>query len=190
MAQMSDLNKKFASEYTSLLKNRDVDHRRVILTFSGVPGSGKTTLARRLAMDLRAQYVQHDQIRQMITAEGYEPMDFSIQTISHLIIDEIMNNDRNKFVILDASIDRAWPTFFRHVAEWGISPIVIRLNVSHTIIKQRLQERDGVNNVHSERLDTFMAQFENCKAQVTADFELATDYSYSQLVQRVTSMTA
>lgn len=187
---MPDLNEKFASEYIDLLKNRDVNHRSIMLTFSGVPGSGKTTLARRLAVDLRAQYVQHDQIRQMITAEGYEPRNFSIQTISHLVIDEIMKNDRNKFVILDASIDRAWPVFFSHVAEWGISPIVIRLNVPRAILKQRLQERDGIDNIHLERFDKFMTQFENCKAQVPVDFELETNYDYNQLVQHIAFMTA
>ena len=180
--QTHEFNHRYAQRYLDQLDNRDVPHERTMLTFSGIPGSGKTTLALKLAHDFRAQYVQHDRIRDMIRRDGFEPEDYSMIPISRLVIDTIMHNDANKFVILDASIDRSWSVFFEHTKEDDITPIIIRLVVSHDTLRQRQLTRDGF--VHP-RFDEFVAQFENCRRQVEVDIEITEQYEYGDVFDRV-----
>lgn len=82
--QTDELNRHFADDYIAQLKNRDVPHGRILLGFCSVPGSGKTTLAKRLAHDLKAQYIRHDDIRAMIQREGYDPGNMSMGSISSM----------------------------------------------------------------------------------------------------------
>jgi len=183
--QTDELNQRLAHDYIAQLNNRNVPHKRVLLSFCGAPGSGKTTLAKRLVHDLQAQYIRHDDIRAMIRREGFDPSKMSMGLISSIVTDTILVNDANKLVIIDAGQDRQWERFFTHAKEWEAQPIIIRLNVPKEVLQQRLLRRDGETMSHRRNLELFMEQFENCKKYVVADIELAVGYNYSDVLARV-----
>lgn len=184
--QTSKLNQKLASAYQNTLKYRNITHKSLFITFSGTPGSGKTTLAKKLTQDLQAQYVQHDEIRQMIKGMGYNPYPMNIVLISKLIIDGIMDSDPNKLVILDASLDRTWNIYFDHIKHLNVKSCIIRLSVAKSEIIKRLETRDGDrDHRHLKLIDTFIDQFEACKNAVKADIELKSDYDYKQVLDEV-----
>lgn len=54
---VDEIHQQLAMEYLSVMKNREQPQAAACIIFSGVPGSGKTTLARKLARDLKAQYI-------------------------------------------------------------------------------------------------------------------------------------
>jgi len=183
--QTDELNRHFAADYIAQLKNRETTHNRAMLSFCGAPGSGKTTLAKKLARDLKAQYIMHDDIRAMVRHEGYDPSKMVMGAISSIVTDEIMAHDANKFVIVDAGQDRQWKRFFEHAKEWKAKPIIIRLNVPEKILRKRLIEREGVESGHVARLKTFIEQFEHCKKFVKADIELPVEYDYEAVKARI-----
>jgi len=183
--QTAQLNQRFANEYLATLKNRDVPHERVYVIFSGVPGSGKTTLAVRLANDLKAQYIRHDDIRHLIRKSGFNVSDFTIAHISTIVIDTILQQDKNKLIVIDASLDRSWPRFFEHAQEQHAKPIVIRLDVPRSIVEVRVSARDKDDFGSVAKLDNFFEQFENSKKHVQATMTLRPDYDYSSVVTRI-----
>lgn len=183
--QTALLNQRFANEYLATLKNRDVPHERVYVIFSGVPGSGKTTLAVRLAKDLKAQYIRHDDIRHIIRKSGFSVSDFTIAHISTIVIDTILLQDKNKFIVIDASLDRSWPRFFEHAQEQHAKPIVIRLDIPRSIVEERVRARNKDDFGSVARLDDFFEQFENSKKHVQATITLKSDYDYESVLTRV-----
>jgi len=188
--QTDELNRRLVHNYIGQLSNRDVPHRRILLSFCGVPGSGKTTLAKMLTRDLRAQYIRHDDIRAMIRYEGYEPSKMSMGPISTIVANTILANDANKFIIIDAGQDRQWERFFAHAKEWKAQPIIIRLNVSKELLQERLSRRDSKTTNHRRNLELFIEQFENCKKHVVADIELVADYNYDEVLARVKELVS
>jgi len=183
MLNTDDFNLRIANVYIEQLSNRDIPQQKALITFSGIPGSGKTTLARKLEHDLNAQYVHHDSLRKIIESEGDDPKRYTMIPISRIVITTILNNDANKRIILDASIDRSWDVFFNDKKEFGISQsVIIRLNTPHDVIKQRQLQRDGKINLH---FDEFASQFEACKREVEADVELDDNYDYELVLKTV-----
>lgn len=182
--QDHNLNQKIATSYMDKLEHSDVEHEKLFITFSGAPGSGKTTLAKKLTRDLQAQYVRHDDIRLMIKNMGMNPYEMDMVPISKLIIDDIMTSRPNKLVILDASLDRTWEIYFEHVKQLNAKPCIIRFSVTKDLLIKRLRDRDGDDKL-VKLIDVFVAQFEACKNAVTADIELAADYDYRQTLKKI-----
>lgn len=185
-----ELMNKFADIYLSLQGNREIVHPRVMLSFSGIPGSDKTSLAKKLARDLKAQWIQHDEMRHTIAASGYDPRKLSMVVISRIILQKMVEEDKNKFVILDLSIDRTWERFYEYNTMFKTRPIVIRLNVPHDVLQKRLSEREGINHFNLDRFEEFVMDFDTCKKHVTADFELEEAYDYAELLAGIKRLTA
>jgi predicted kinase len=188
--QNEDFNAKFAHLYEAQLINQDIPHStKTLITFCGVPGSGKSTLAKKLAEDLKAQYVSNDDIRTLLHKNGQTLKGIVIGQISRKVAEDILQNDLNKLVILDSSIDRTWPAFFETAEKAKVKTFVIRMNCDREELLRRLEKR-GRNDIidHKTYLDTFLAQFNICKANVVADMELEPDYDYNAALQRIKDM--
>lgn len=188
--QTDTLNKRFAEEYLATLKNRDVPHERTYIIFSGVPGSGKTTLAKRLARDLKAQYIRHDDLRELVRRDGYDVADFPAASISAIVIDTILEKDANKFIIIDASLDRSWPRFFEHAREQRAKPVIIRLNVPKETVVKRIEARPEGHVGKVADLDDYYKQFERSKKEVFAHLELDENYDYETVLSKVAKLVS
>lgn len=171
-----------------MTKNREQPQAAACIIFSGVPGSGKTTLARKLARDLKAQYIRHDDIRKLATAHDYDLKKLTISSVSRIVMDLIMEEDANKLVVIDASLDRSWPLFFDHTREHSAKSVIIRLNVPREIIEKRIGKRSEGDFGRVANLDDFFRQFENSKQKVKADIELDQAYDYTDVLGRVKAL--
>ncbi len=187
--QDSSFNQKIADIYRTRLQYTDTSHEKIFIIFSGTPGSGKTTLAKKLTDDLQAQYVRHDEIRQIIKGIGHDPHKMSMIPISKLIIDDIMAYSPNKLVILDASLDRAWNIYFDHVRRLEAKPCIIRFEVPKKILVARLNSRnDDGDEKLVKMIDTFIEQLESCKKSVNADICLGVEYKYEEVLSKIKNL--
>lgn len=186
--QTDVLNQRFAAEYLKTLTDREVSHNRVYIIFSGVPASGKTTLAKRLAVDLKAQYIRHDDIRELIKRDGFSVSDFTVSHISAIVIDTILRTDKNQLIVIDASLDRTWPRFFEHAQAQQAKPIIIRLNVPRGVVEARIKARPEGHVGKVSDLDIFYEQFERSKKEVKATLELSENYDYETVHREVAKL--
>lgn len=179
-----------ANAYEQEQPYRHVPHPPILLSFSAIPGSGKTYLAKRLMHDLHAQYMNHDDIREIIRIRGIDPEGLFMPPISKIVIDHMVQHDQNKFVILDVSLDRRWDIYFNSIKEYGATPIIIRLNPPLDVIRERLRLRDGDNSALLQQLDRFKSEFDNCSQHVEADITVGETYDYEHVLQVVRDKVA
>ena len=185
MLQTDAFNEDIAAAYGQQQPYQHVGHPPTMLIFSAIPGSGKTTLAKRLWHDLKAQYINHDDIRNLIRERGIEPENLFMPPISRILVHRMISSDENKFVILDGSLDRTWEIFFDHAKELHAKTILIRIELPISVIRERLLQRDGVNGPLLGRLDQFRNDFKNCRKQVTADITVGENYDYATVLQAI-----
>ena len=185
---IDEVHQQLAAEYLTAMKNRELPQAAACIIFSGVPGSGKTTLARQLARDLKAQYIRHDDIRELARRHDYDLQKLTVSSISRIVMDTIMSHDANKLVVIDASLDRSWPLFFDHTREHEARPVVIRLNILRDVIEERIALRPEGDFGRVANLDIFFEQFENSKQKVKADIELDQTYDYADVLARVRAL--
>src|SRR5581483_7455254 len=143
MNQDDAFNRKYAYAYMRSLSRRDVTNPPILLIFSAVPGSGKTVLGRKIAKDFQAQYIDHDAIRELIRRDGVHIESVYMPAVSKVVEEAIIAQDKNKFIVLDGSVDRSWEYFFALAKKLRALPIVIRLEVPLEVVKKRIADRDG-----------------------------------------------
>ncbi len=183
--QDAAFNHHFAALYKKLLPDLEHHHaRKFLITFCGVPSSGKTTLAKRLSADLSAHRVSNDEIRDMLQSQGQSLEGITIGKISGRAIEDILKESQNKVVIADSSIDRLWPAFFETAERAEVPTFVIRMNCSKEEIERRLKLR-GRSDSYIGRHEVFFEQFETCRQHVVADLELEPDYDYDAVLAAI-----
>jgi predicted kinase len=178
----NELLNKLADLYISLLNNREVVNPPVMISFSGIPGSDKTALAKRLAKDLKAQWLQHEDMRHLIAMHGYDPRRFSMVLLTRTLAKKIIQSETNKLIVLDLSIDRTWERFFDYAQNIQAKPIIIRINVPIEVLRKKLSERSDTLYISPDRFEGYVMDFENSKKHVVADFELDQDFNYDELL--------
>ena len=185
MKQDETLYDEIAHEFISKQPYRTIPYPPTLLIFSAMPGSGKTTLARKLAADLQAQYINHDAIRDFIRRKGVDPELVYMPAVSIRIEEQIMANDANKLIILDGSLDRTWEIFFKTASNLKAMTIIIRLTLPLTIIRDRLRIRDKEDSKLLDQMERFKNDFEECQKHVAADLTLGKDYNYAEVLEFV-----
>lgn len=179
---------EIARMYSERLNDRTIPHPPVFAIFSAIPGSGKTTLALKLAADLGAQYINHDAMRDIVRQLGWNLDELYIPYASKLLNDEIMRHDSNKLIILDASIDRNPQMYYDAVRSYKAKPLIIRLKLPLSIIRKRLETRDGADSPLLEDLARYEREFDYSCDNVKADITLSAAYEYTDVLTRVKNL--
>src|SRR5665647_208781 len=110
--------------YYGALPNKEVRQPKRVVLFSGVAGSGKSTIARAIEKELRAIRLSNDEIRDRIVAmcpditpEEREQMKFEIGTD----VLERLAKRTNGLIAIDASCDRGYDHYQLWAAMHGYS---------------------------------------------------------------------
>ncbi len=89
-----------------------VAHSPLVIAFAAVPGSGKTTLARRLVAETQATRLCRDDIRRVMkrVCPDLSTEDFRevLNGVNKAVYLEVQDTWPNKRIILDSSIDRSY----------------------------------------------------------------------------------
>ena len=172
------LVREVADSYYDVLTNRNTAHPRHLVLFSGIPGSGKSTVARTITGELKGVLVSNDDIRDLIvrvaptiTTSTREKMKMGVVTA----LLERLATIPNGLVVNDASVDRGYDYYANWAQKYGYSIILFRMDVPRSVIERRIDSRGdtGYRNASDSlaNLNNWWTQWEEfgktCKPTMT-----------------------
>jgi predicted kinase len=161
-------NSDIANDYYNALPNKEAKQPRCVVLFSGVVGSGKTTIARAIEQNLQAVRVSNDEIRERITTANPAIEPARREELKLKIANEVMErlaNETSGLIVIDASCDRGYDDYHQAWLEkHGYRIILLRMDVPRDVIERRIRERgdQGHRSVEGSlaHLDTWWRQWE------------------------------
>ncbi len=126
------IHKKHLASY----KNLKHPHTKTLICFAGVPGSGKTTIAKQLSKKYDAVRIDVDGLAQIILKKTkhlhgiYAPQERKLLLKMYLLWFFETYTHKNKMIILDCSVDRKYLEVWALAHQLGYPLFVIDIDVS------------------------------------------------------------
>jgi predicted kinase len=114
-----------------------------LLMLSGLPGTGKSSLARQLSERLRSPIVETDVVRKTLFARPAYSADESavVHWVSRLLIKKLLS--RGVPVIFDATnlVESQRGTLYHTAEQVGVKLVIVRVVAPPQVVYERLQRR-------------------------------------------------
>lgn len=146
---VSDLGKKIQSSSELIKKARHYDDKRKLILVCGIPGSGKTTLAKKIVENMNAFFIDKDDVQDSLTTnrsgEYYESIRLSTYEIMY--VTAASNIKLGKNVVMTAPLVKemqsdGWRGWFkRYIKSINADLRLIWCFADEKTIKKRLKKR-------------------------------------------------
>ena len=147
---MNRKNKEF-DEITKRLEKylpyKNQHNPQLVITFAGIPSSGKTEIAKKLEKRYKAIRINGDLIYDLAKELGLASDYWDLEKIKcNYVLAFLVNNPfRNKLIILDKGMDRMYEEFFALCKKNKLRYFLIQLNLSKADAINRIKKRDPKN---------------------------------------------
>lgn len=154
------------------LKNLSVSHGKLLICFSGIPGSGKTHIAKKLEKKYKGVRINNDDIRKVIKKifpEFDEKKGEEILNVYLLSLLEKLFFINNGLIILDSSIDRKYEKIFNLVKEVGLI-FIIGVDVSKELAQKRVfAKHKGFDKHFIDNINRWIRENKKFRGNVKVD---------------------
>lgn len=194
------MNKKLiediANSYYAELGNRKVRQPRYIVLFSGVVGSGKSTIARAIEYKLHAVRVSNDEIRDRIMATAPTIQAKIREEAKFKVGKAVMSRlaqETSGLIVVDASCDRGFDEYYGSAKRNGYRVILLRLEIPRDVIERRIRERGDLGYRDVTRsltmLDTWWQQWETFGKMHKPDMAITQETDIKDVLKLVKGIT-
>lgn len=192
-ASVNSFREEIFEEQMKYLKYLDESNPRVLILFSGTPGMGKTTLAKRLEDYFHGVRINLDLLRKMMSEHGFRYEDPLLQYLRWSML-KLLAETSNHLIILDSSVDRKYEICQTLAKEHGFEIYLIRLEVEREEVEKRIVSRGtDVENLLLN-MDGYWRDYEKFGETVEADFYLdngsESNETLSELIENLTEKMA
>jgi len=184
---MISLNFKIYKEHKKKIKNLNIKNSgRVIICFSGIPGAGKTTIAKKIEKKYQAVKTNNDDVREVM--KKLEIKDNCYQKLIDYqawLIPKIAKG-KNKIIIIDASIDRKYKEVFKLSQSLNYKLFIIKIDIPKNLVKERIKKRNKNYKDYFECLDRWIEENKKCGDEIKSfDFIVKKDFNIRDLYKKL-----
>ncbi len=166
LGSVERLNKFIYRRHKKFLKNTATGHQtKIMVCFSSVPRAGKTTLAQKIEKKYKAIRLNNDHVRDIVNANqiGDPSMEIIIENYLKWLIEKL-EKGKNKFIILDSSIDRKYKKIKKIAQQYHYPLFIIQIDITKKIFKERVRELPADNrNGYMSLMNSWFIDHQNFK---------------------------
>jgi predicted kinase len=163
-------------DFYDKIKNKDVKNgRRLMICFSGIPGSGKTTLARKIEERYQGVRLTKDDARTLVYQNEEIKDVHDVEDILDEYVEKMMEKVAklpNGLVVMDASVDRHFDKYREWADKYDYKRFLIKVETPSEVITERWS-RDKDESTYKwfmEQLGRWTNDFESFGKQTKPDF--------------------
>ncbi len=134
-------------KYKVNLENIDVPNKKLLICYAAVPASGKTAISVILEKRLKGIRINAGDVQMLLEKyrgeQFYEGFIQEKRAFVYWLMQKVVDEFSNKFIILDKSIDRSYDEVLQWSKKNDVPMIVVSLEVSKKELEKRLIEREG-----------------------------------------------
>ncbi len=136
--------KKITDKLIPCLSNINYKNPQLIITFVGIPSSGKTEISKKLERKYKAIRINGDLIYDIAEELGLASNYWALERVKKEYILKFLpkNPFRNKLLILDKGLDRMYKEFFLACRKNNLRYFIIQLDLSKKEAIKRIKKRN------------------------------------------------
>ena len=189
--------KDIYKEHIKILKNLNIPHKKLIIFFAGIPGSGKTHIAKILERRYKAARVNNDELRRVMRKlykKKYKKVPASIDACLYDYVNWFIKNYNfpNKLIIADRGIERKYKEAFLLAKRLGYKIFVISVRVfSRKLLEKRVKKklRGRLDRNFIENIDRWIKENKefnkNIKPDIVIDNNIDNQLNLDKLIKKL-----
>lgn len=173
-----DIAKIIFDFHLKRLKNLNVKNNKIMILFSGITGSGKSYLAKKIEERYKGLRINNDDIRDIIRDEVLplaRPKSIDKQNILENYLGYLYGNlpQTNGFLIMDSSIDRKFSVIKDFASKNSYAMFIIRIDLPREMItKQILQRTEKDSAPYISDLNRQIEDHDRAATEFVPDFTI------------------
>ncbi len=144
---MFKIFEKIAKYHKKKLKYLNYPNKRIFISFSGTPASGKTTISKFLQKKYKAVYINPAVIIDIIK-KHFPNHNHKLYFDLYMLWFLETYNYPNKFIILDASLDRKYLDILLLTKQIGFDLFVVDIETKKMVLLKRFYRRNRGNSFY------------------------------------------
>ena len=167
---------KISNKLFPRLSNINSDNERFTIIFSGIPGSGKSSLSKIIESRYNDVRINNDHIRRIIDEGGLTENSEEMEELLQDYMFNLLENYpfKNGLLVLDKSMDRQYERFFALCESKNLDYFIIRMYISKESAIERITRRENVENIGDlkKSMDKWIKDYQNFGRSTKADIVL------------------
>lgn len=158
----NEIFEKISEEFIPQLRNTNSENKPFVIGFSGIPGSGKTSLSEKLEERYKATIICSRKIRNSINKLNLTNSPKETEDLLQDYTFNLLANFpfKNKLIILDKSLDRQYKRFFEVCNSNNLEYSIIRIDIPVEEAIQRILNREEIDeNDLRSRMKKWVADY-------------------------------
>lgn len=162
--------REIAKKHIPVLKNKNLKNRKLIIAFAGIPGSGKTTLAKVLEKKYKGVRINSSVIGGIIKKLNLkDDAKHSLQNQYQMWLVK-SGLIKNGLIILDSGIERKYLLVKKTAKQSGHRLFVICLKVPKKVLIQRIKKREKEKaRVYLKEMKRWTSEFNEFNRKFRSD---------------------
>ena len=177
MKMKKSLFKQIYKEHKKQLKNLSKVNGRLIICFVGIPGSGKTYLAKKLEKRYKGVRIKNDELRKIISNKFEKNEKKREKILEEYILDLLENPPfANRLVILDSGLERKYKKIYDISKSKKWDMFIIKMVAPKTTIIERIRIKDEKRlKEHPEDIKRWFREYKDFNKKVKVNFVFRKD---------------
>jgi len=175
----NEILNKIYNKHKSQLNYLNTPHKKLLICFSGIPGTGKTYIAKILEKKYKGVRISNDDVRKIIRNLGkkYPKLleeDYKEEILEKYIMQLIKKPPfKNNLILLDSGIDRRYLEVFPISKLHGFDLFIIRIKASKRTAKKGVIKKLGKPDTNFiNNIDRWVTEYKAFTKIITPDLKI------------------